>query len=152
MHNALKLLFIPLVLFSYISSADIVDDKYLAQYLQEHNEGVIYLWSPGMPLSLVGLKEAELVAKDLNVSFLAVSDKDSKRFLVNESGYSGVFKKSLDMPLNSYQLSKKGIYDHFPAMAFFKNGKILKNIIHGYEKKVGVKAYLNSYLDLKGRK
>lgn len=143
-----KLLLTFLLVFATQTSLSIaqdVDDKYLTEFIQNHDRGIIFLWSPGMPLSMLGLAEAQEVAKKMGVTLLAVSDKDSSRFSTDEN-YTGVFKKSFNMPLNSHQLIKRGIYDHFPAMAFFKDGKINKTIIHGYEKKQGLKKYIVTQL------
>ncbi len=45
------------------------------------------------------------------------------------------------------QLQKMGPLDHFPAMIFFKNGKIVKPILHGYESIEGMKIFFKNYLN-----
>src|SRR3982751_4171633 len=47
------------------------DDR-LRELLNTTRDGMIYVWSPGMPLSITGLREAKAAADSLGIAFSAV--------------------------------------------------------------------------------
>src|SRR3954469_4275183 len=47
-------------------------DRTLRQLLADSGSGMIYVWSPRMPLSIAGIREAESAARSLGVRFTAV--------------------------------------------------------------------------------
>ncbi len=122
-------------------------DIELKKILRTQKSGLIYVWSPGMPLSEKGLVEAEKLCAQNKINFVALSDPQSNLFIKDASTYDDLRKQSLAHPMASMQLQELGTLDHFPAMIFFKDGKIVKPILHGYESIEGMKIFLNTYLN-----
>ena len=49
-------------------------DRDLSRLVNKNSQGLIYVWSPGMPLSVRGISEIRRVANDLNLPLKIVVD------------------------------------------------------------------------------
>ncbi len=111
-------------------------DKDLHQALSKNESGIIYLWSPFMPLSVIGREEIIEVAQNLNLQLILVVDP-----LATQT-------ETPDPLMMSRDLMKFGVLDHYPAIALYSEGKLVKDvIIHGYEQKQTLSELINSYLN-----
>lgn len=133
------------LLLTYVSYANFTDNK-LRILLRENDYGLIYVWSPGMPLSEKGLVEIDKICKELGITLTAAIDPNAKAFINEDAQYDQLRQQSIDNKLQSYTLQKQGALDHFPAMIFYKDGKIITPIIHGYEQINGMKKFIKRYI------
>jgi hypothetical protein len=93
-------------------SAPMFTDSDLRTYLKNHPDGMIYLVSAGMPLSVLGVEAYRKVATERGVAFLVLQDPQ----LPNASD---------DQPLlASNELLRRHRTWHFPATLLHKNGRL----------------------------
>jgi len=111
-----------------------LDDSYLKQLIKTNKAGLIYVWSPRMPLSVQGLEEARKAAADAGIAFVEARDP-----------HAGPAADS-QMLLNSNRLMGLGVMNHFPTIAFFKEGKVLPTLVPGYESREQLTNLMSSIL------
>ncbi|MBT7610997.1 MAG: hypothetical protein HN576_14640 [Bacteriovoracaceae bacterium] len=118
------------------------DEKYLSQSftdaelinsLSQNKKGIIYIWSPNMPLSVTGLKYLKKHAKKMGVHVTAVVDPNSPKSDIDALVTSGKIDKEALRPLESYDLIQRGGLIHFPAFFSYENGKLSRAPKLGYE-------------------
>ena len=115
-----KWIFLLVMLPLAFAQANGFNDEDLSILLEKQQAGIIYVWSPFMPLSIIGREEIIDISHNLGVP---------AKLLV---GYPEGQNIS-DDEVTSESLLTMGVFDHFPALLVYVNGKLLKTIIHGYE-------------------
>jgi hypothetical protein len=121
------------------------NDADLVNYIKSHDYGIIYFWSPQMPLSLEGIKEIDRVAKKLNIPILYLADPKSKKRELLEI----VNKNNLPIPrpilrLSSIDLILRGASLHYPGLISFQKGEIKRQARYGHELDYVYAEYLES--------
>lgn len=131
------------ILLSFISlcvssalASKAVSEAQLQSWLHNVDEGLVYVWSPQMPLSILGRSEIIEVAKKMKIELLLAIDPYSP----SKSGMG-------DPQLQSKTLIELGVLDHFPAIVVIKNGLINRAIIQGYEQKPSLEDMIRQHLD-----
>jgi hypothetical protein len=118
------------------------DEKYLAKSftdtqlinsLTKNKKGIIYVWSPNMPLSVEGLEYLKRHATKMGVHVTAVVDPNSPKSAIQKLVASGKISKDAMKPLESYELIQRGGLVHFPAFFSYSNGKLSRGPKLGYE-------------------
>ena len=99
-------------------------DSDLKQLMEKNDHGIIYVWSPNVPLTWKGKKEAKKIAQEAGMSFTD---------LVDPYGKSPIMKYVPEKVVKSQKLLSLGILEHFPAIIIYKNKKVFKRVIHGHE-------------------
>lgn len=113
-----------------------VTDRSLNKFMQDNQKGIIYVWSPYMPLSVLGRQEIIQIAKDLNLPVLLTIDPSAR----------GI--QTEDQKLESRILMRSGVLDHFPATLLFENGKLRDDVlIHGYENQIPLTKLIQDYFE-----
>ena len=134
MKNALLLIWLLAFPLS-IWGASIFKDSDLQVRLTDKRPGVIYLWSPFMPLSVMGRDEIYEVAAALDLDLVT---------LVDPLALKG---STPDQIFGSSVLSELGMLDHYPALVLYADGRILEQtLVHGYEQKASLTILLKKYL------
>lgn len=90
--------------------ASFTDDS-LRALVRSNARGIIYVWSPRMPLSEQGLRGAELAARRVGARFTAVE--------ANEIG--------------ALELVYRNATIHFPTASFYADGRVIGTAIPGYK-------------------
>ena len=103
------------------------DDK-LRTLIARTRDGVIYVWSPGMPLSVSGLVEAKAAADSLGIAFTAVV-ADAHPLELDRSNVDTAYQHSL----NSLDLVYRDATIHYPSIIFYRHGALLGSAIPGYK-------------------
>jgi hypothetical protein len=116
----------------------------LARTIKKNPSGIIYIWSPGMPLSEKGLLELEAITKPNKIHLTTLIDPQSSQFITKEFDLDQNHKKAL-----ANKLQRLGALNHFPAIIFYKDGKIITPILHGYEAPQGMKKFIQEHLQVK---
>ena len=105
-------------------------DGSLREIVARNRAGIIYVWSPGMPLSITGLNEAKAAAKSLDVAFTAVV-ADARPLELEHSGVDTAYQHSL----NSIDLVYRDATIHYPSILFYRDGSLLGSAIPGYKRR-----------------
>lgn len=98
----------------------------LAELMKQNTKGLIYVWSPQMELSVKEVSELKDYKLDYPVSVAMDAEGDA---LVAEK-----IKKDKRLPeeylrrVNSSALFSADVALHYPAVIFYKNGKILQRL------------------------
>src|SRR5205085_10252900 len=91
------------------------------------------VWSPGMPLSVRGLREARAAAASLGISLTAVVADVRARDL-DALTVDGVSPAAADLrTLDALELVYRNATIHYPAALFFQDGKLLGTAIPGWK-------------------
>ena len=91
-------------------------DDSLEQLIKE-GKGLIYLWSPQMPLSQKGIGEIKKVAAKYGYKLIIVLDPLAKNLKPEMLTYDS-------LRLDSFELKMRNAYMHFPSLLGFENGSI----------------------------
>jgi hypothetical protein len=110
-------------------------DQRLEKVLGRSKAGIIYFWSPHMPLSVKGYKEAAQVARELEISFLPLLDP-----------FASIITKKKTYKIESKTLIDLGVLDHFPGVLVYSKGKITSPLLQGYEQIESLKTFVKEYL------
>ncbi len=125
---------------------DLFTDVDLKNYLQKNASGIIYVFSPRMPLSLLGLEEARGTALSHGVSFLALLDP------METNSQSSKDPRYNHIPiLASKELIRRNATQHFPAKLFYKDQKLTGSFNPGYETPDILGSNLKKFLTSKTR-
>jgi hypothetical protein len=112
-------------------------DLELSQLLEKSRskslKGLIYIWSPNMVLSVKGLSEAAVIAKDLSVELIPLLDPFAN--LQNAQRVANVHHlpaQSL-VRLKAQELMRLDALIHYPALFMFADGYLLNLTRLGYD-------------------
>jgi len=110
---------------------DAFSDEYLDRILKENRAGIIYAWSPHMPLSVDGRYRVQRAATQLNLRvFVALdphADSAMAKAIVTRRGWDTSTLRRLE----SIELFNRGMGNHYPVMVVFKNGNIVGPVFPG---------------------
>ena len=148
--------------FDSAATAHSFTDARLRALLQTHARGLIYVWSPRMPLSVRGLGEARAAAASLGIAFTAiVADADMAgsrgvtETTVARGGAetrrtagvdAGGFDDRDAQTLDALELVYRNGAQHYPSAVFYRDGKIVDVAIPGYQSRVTYQALAATYL------
>ena len=102
------------------------DDKSLKRKIAKKN-GLIYIWSPQMPLSYRGINSILTAAKKKNIDVTIYMDPTA-RLPINHP-----YKKEYLNRIDSFDLKMRDAYMHLPALFAYKNGQMMDPVKYGYE-------------------
>ncbi|HEY7395983.1 MAG TPA: hypothetical protein VH559_14110, partial [Gemmatimonadaceae bacterium] len=109
------------------TSAAFTDDD-LRTLVRQNTSGMIYVWSPGMPLSIRGLDEARAAARTLGIAFTAVvADATPAELRAVDA--------SIARSMSSVELLYRNATIHYPSITFYQNGALLGSAIPGYKQR-----------------
>lgn len=114
--------------FDSAATANAFTDDKLRELIARTRDGVIYVWSPGMPLSVRGLVEAKAAADSLRVAFTAIV-ADAHPLELHDSRVDTAYQHSL----NSLDLVYRDATLHYPSIIFYGDGALLGSAIPGYK-------------------
>ncbi len=125
-----------------VNTIDAVNDKILRSKIETMKNGLIFIWSRQMPLSLKAIPEIIKAAKEQKLELILLTDKKSIASLDSN--------KNLDKSLvnNSFELMMRNGSLHFPAVYAFKKGQIINKVKYGYENKEGYIEDIKNIFDL----
>jgi len=121
------------------AGAAFTDDDVRAM-LDAAPQGVVYLWSPHMPLSVDGYRTVSDVAQRMGMSFTALRDP------MSDAGYAAALAKEAGLPASalrtftSIELSFRQLNLHAPAVLVFSGGHFDGLAVLGYREAAGFEA------------
>ncbi len=106
-------------------------DEDLFAEMKKKSWGVIYVWSPYMPLSVMGISEIKKAAGE-NVTILL----DPRANLAEAEKWveKGLVQKSELKRASSPEISDRGLGVHYPAAYIFKDGFLANSDYVGFKK------------------
>jgi hypothetical protein len=97
------------------------------------DRGVIYTWSPHMPLSITGLAEIEALAKKLSFDLIVLLDPNASTELAGKVAAKHKMPNGALRKVASHELIQREVLYHYPSYTYFRNGMILGPIRLGYD-------------------
>ncbi len=119
---------------------DILGDKKLAKLIKSQ-KGLIYIWSPNMPLSYKQLTYLESEAKKHKLKLLVFVDP---RHNVTKKDVPVKYLNTLD----ALEFKHRNAYIHYPTVMAFEDGKIKNKIKYGYENRKGFANDIKNFFNL----
>ena len=123
-------------------------DKNLQHLLSKGSAGIIYIWSPHMPLSIKGLVEISALAKRLKMDLTILMDPNASQ----DSGLRAVKRNHLDstaiIKVGASELIQRSSLFHFPSYVFYKDGKIFGDARLGYDEPIRLEQVAREKLKL----
>jgi hypothetical protein len=101
-------------------------DEFLKKNITAKN-GLIYLWSPQMPLSYRGIAAIEKVALKYNLDLNIYLDSGAR--LPKKHNFNTKYLHKID----SFELKMRNAYMHMPSLLAYKNGTMIEKVKYGYE-------------------
>ena len=107
-------------------------DRDLAALLERRTRGVLYLWSPHMPLSVDGYAELRRAAEARRLEVVALLDPQSdRRFAAAAVAEGRLPVAALDVA-DSVELQFRELPLHAPAIVVFSGGRLQATVLRGY--------------------
>jgi hypothetical protein len=107
-----------------------INDKSLKDLIAK-DKGIIYLWSPHMPLSYKGIFKIKKAAKKRGLKLHVFMDSSTHPAMASR------YQRKYTQTIDSFELKMRNAFIHFPAVLSFENGKIKPSIKYGYENQNG---------------
>lgn len=124
------------------------NDRELAQLIERNKTGLIYAWSPHMPLSIDGINEIKQAAAKLNLPVTFVlsphANMEFAKKVLNEKKLPAEYLKVYD----SLEMVERGSSLHFPSLLIYQNGKLFRRARPGHEVSKIFETYLKKVMSL----
>ncbi len=119
-------------LYPHSPAKTAVTDVEIRRFVEKNSQGLIYVWSPRMPLSQEGIKEIQSAAKQLKLPLLVLMEKDISP--TEKEKLSKKLGPLVVTDVDSFEFKMRNVSQHYPAIISFKNKKILSGVKYGHEK------------------
>ncbi len=121
----------------------------LANLFAKCDSGIIYLWSPHMPLSADGYAQAAEAANRLGLAITAVLDPRAEpEYAASVAKSKGIPQDGL-RPLLSSELLYRNAALHAPSLLVYRNGRVVGLATPGYRDSAAYQILIGSYLNRK---
>jgi len=107
-------------------------DRDLAALLERRTRGVLYLWSPHMPLSVDGYTELRRAAEAKQLEVVALLDPQSDRRFAAAAVAEGRLPAAALHVADSVELQFRELPLHAPAIVAFRDGRLQATVLRGY--------------------
>ena len=107
-------------------------DDELRRVMAEHERGVIYLWSPHMPLSIDGLDSVWRAASSRGLTVTVVLNPDASRTLAAAIAAERGWPLSTLQASDSVELTFRALLIHAPAVQAHVDGRLVGSPFPGY--------------------
>lgn len=108
-------------------------DEDLQKLVDRSEAGLIYAWSPHMPLSMSGMRQARKAAEKLGIPMTVVLDPHANDKIASRSAVKSKMDASALKKIESIELINRKMCMHFPAVLLYSNGKIVGPVYAGYK-------------------
>lgn len=108
-------------------------DEKLREFVKKNRSGIIYSWSPHMPLSIEGIKEIKKAAKKLDLPLLITLSPEGDLKWAKKVAKQRKLAANEVVPHDSMELILRGMTIHQPSIITFKNGKLARSARPGHE-------------------
>ncbi|MEO5667176.1 MAG: hypothetical protein ABIR96_03880 [Bdellovibrionota bacterium] len=123
-------------------------DHDLDTLLKQGGKGMIYIWSPHMNLSMIGLKEAVAIAKELKIHIEVMVDGSADPRALKDALQSQHIDARYFQAVDSLDILMRHTTLHYPSLLLFKDGEVLDFMLPGYEAKAPLMEIVSSRLGM----
>ncbi|MEP6780919.1 MAG: hypothetical protein ABJC26_13575 [Gemmatimonadaceae bacterium] len=116
-------------------------DAALDSLIHRNDRGMVYVWSPGMPLSVKGLTEAKATAAKLGIAFTAIVAEAAANDI------AATIAKVDTRDMQSLELVYRNATIHYPSVLFYANHKIVDGVIPGYRNRDTYTTFAKEWFD-----
>lgn len=103
-------------------------DESLDSLLTATNRGLIYVWSPRMPLSIKGLPEARAAAESMGIAFTALASESI------DADFDALNVSTRDRQrMESVELVYRNATIHYPSVLLYDNSRVVDGVFPGYK-------------------
>ena len=121
-------------------------DRDLQALVASAPRGVIFVWSPHMPLSVDAYRTVSDVARHMGLSFTALRDPMSDAVYAESVAREAGMPASALRPFASVELSLRQATLHAPALLVFAHGRFSGLAVPGYREAAGFEAAISERL------
>lgn len=118
-------------------SKDGYTDSELEKAILSGKGGLVYAWSPNMPLSVQGYAGARAAAEKAGVQFIPVLDPGADLKLLARTPAAAQLPAESRRQIRSVELVMRGMLMHFPSALVFDHGQFKGGIYPGLESEQG---------------
>lgn len=108
-------------------------EKILNSSLKSKSQGLIYVWSPHMPLSVRGVKEVEKLAKEKKWALTILRDPYANKVVADKVASREKFPKNYLRRMESRTLLQREMSLHYPSLIAFRSGHLSPGVRGGYD-------------------
>ena len=127
--------------------ADTFGDDDLAALMSDGTPGVIYVWSPHMPLSVDAYHHVVRVTADLGVTMTALLDRAVDPSYAESIAASSAIPEDARRTLRSVELTFRNATVHAPSLLVYADGRVLGLAVPGYRDGAGYRAVIENRLE-----
>lgn len=128
-------------------SRGVFGDPDLAALVSDGAAGVIYVWSPHMPLSVDAYHHITRAAKDLSVPLTALLDPAVDPSYARATAKSAAIPDTALRPFRSVELMFRNATVHAPSLLVYAHGRMLGLAVPGYRDAAGYRAVIEHRLE-----
>ena len=124
--------------------ADTFSDDDLAALVSDGTPGVIYVWSPHMPLSVDAYHQVVQASEDLGVTMTALLDPGVDPGYAKTVAGSSAIPKGALRPFRSVDLRFRNATMHAPSLLVYARGRMLGLAVPGYRDAAGYRTTIEN--------
>lgn len=107
------------------------NDMHLKKLVDEKKTGIIYLWSPQMPLSIQGVNNIIKATKQQQLNLTVLLDSNADLAQAKKMQEENKWPTSFLARANSLELEMRNAFIHFPNLLFYSHQKMQMEIAPG---------------------
>ena len=128
--------------FNRDSMRNAFTDASLDSLMRANARGLVYVWSPRMPLSVKGLTEARAAARTMGIPFTAVvAETNDTELRELTTRLPNVVTTADQQRMESLELVYRNATIHYPATLFYRDGRIVDGVFAGYKNREAMAKY-----------
>jgi len=128
--------------FNRDSMRNAFTDASLDSLMRANARGLVYVWSPRMPLSLKGLPEARAAARMMGIPFTAVvAETNDAELRELTTRLPNVIASADQQRMESLELVYRNATIHYPTALFYRDGRIVDGVFAGYKDRASFVKY-----------
>jgi len=108
-------------------------DERLKALLIRSRAGLIYAWSPQMPLSADGFLEVQKAARKMGLPLTLLLDPQADPTAAERFAKVNKLPAQAIRRLQSLELLNRGMSEHYPSLVVFQNGEIVGRAFPGHK-------------------
>ena len=127
-------------------------DRSLGETLKKSKQGLLYAWSPQMPLSERSYASLKKVASELKLPLTLILDPNASLKQAEVFARKNKIPKEGLKTDQSLELLYRGMGEHYPALAVYADGKLIGPVFPGYKNPERYKSFIQAQLNPRGER
>ncbi len=118
-------------------------DADLRRVIAAHPRGLLYVWSPHMPLSVEGMAQARILAERRGLSLTVLLDPAANETLARSVAAQHAWSPDTALVADSTELRFRDVLVHAPTLQAFAAGRLVGSAFPGHHTSEEYAAYLD---------